>query len=804
VKLRSAAFAAAAGALGLTGAALSFALVAGGNASAAGAKLSAHLIPAAASSVSLLSLYSDQQTQLRNYITAGPSGQLASYDADAEAISAQQTALAQLVRDYQPVASELAAMEASYSRWLSDVARPELAAAARGDFAAARALQADLSRTRPYVLALRSDGFAVQARLASAQKDAVRQVARAHERMLGALIAVCAVVAVNAVGYVVLVQWRLIRPFAQLRQAADAVAGGRYDTRIPAAGPAEFAALGRSAEFMRTALVTALAERERAEERFRDLFEGAPDAMIAVAEDGSIVMANGQAAGLYGYPAEDLIGLPGSTLMSETSLQALAEGGASATAAGKASMNVTGRRRDGSEFPAEVSLSALPPGGPALRVAAVRDISERLAMEAERERLRQQAREEVAARRRVQSERLESLGQLVGGVAHDFNNLINVIQGYTDFTVEQVSALAEEDARLRQPVEDLEQVRSATQKAVQLIRQLLAFARHDVIRPQVLDLNEVAESAGELLRRTLGAHIELTITADPGLRRTKADRGQLEQVLVNLAVNARDAMPDGGRLTVSTRNFDVDEVIAANYPGLAPGRYVRMQVADDGIGMDRATMERAFEPFFSTKPKGRGTGLGLATVYGITTQARGRIDVYSEPGLGTTISVLLPATDEAAVPEEATPLGHDVAGAGETILLVEDEDRLREMTRRILAGNGYLVTVADSGADAVAKAADPDLPIDLLLTDVVMPGMLGAEVAAQVNDIRPAVPVLLMSGYAQPILDAHGMTPHGFDLVEKPFTAAILLSRVRLAITRAGFPRQRARPASPTENQHHS
>jgi len=804
MKLRRAATAAAAGALGLTAAALIFALAAGDDASTAAAKLSAQLIPAAASSVSLLSLYSDQQTQLRNYITAGPSGNLASYDADAKAIRARQDTLAQLVRGHQTLTPALAALAASRSRWLSNVAAPELAAAARGDFAAARALQADASRIRPYVLALRSAGYALQARLASMQEAAVGQVTRAHEWMLGALIAVCAVVAVNVVGYVVLVQWRLIRPFAQLRRAADAVASGQYDTRIPVAGPAEFADLGRSAELMRTTLVTALAERERAEERFRDLFESAPDAMIALAEDGSIVMANGQAAGLYGYPAGDLIGLPGAILVSEASLQALADSGAGAIALGKSSMNVTGRRRDDSEFPAEVSLSVLPAEGSALRVAAIRDLSERLALEAERERLRQQAQEEVAARRRLQSERLESLGQLVGGVAHDFNNLINVIQGYTDFTVEQVSALAEEDARLRQPVEDLEQVRSATQKAVQLIRQLLAFARHDVIRPQVLDLNEVVDSAGELLRRTLGEHIELTITADPGLRRTKADRGQLEQVLVNLAVNARDAMPGGGRLTVDTRDFAVDETIAVSYPSLTPGHYVRMRVADNGTGMDRATMERVFEPFFSTKPKGRGTGLGLATVYGIVTQAGGSIDVYSEPGLGTTISVLLPATDEAAGPEQAAPPGHDAAGTGETILLVEDEDRLREMTRRILTGNGYRVAVADSGADAVAKAADPELPIDLLLTDVVMPGMLGAEVAAQVNDIRPAVPVLLMSGYAQSVLDAHGMTQQGFDLVEKPFTAAILLARVRHAITRAGFPRQRALPPPITENQHHS
>jgi nitrogen-specific signal transduction histidine kinase/ActR/RegA family two-component response regulator len=392
-------------------------------------------------------------------------------------------------------------------------------------------------------------------------------------------------------------------------------------------------------------------------------------------------------------------------------------------------------------------------------------------------------------RRLQQSQRLESLGQLVGGVAHDFNNLLNVIQGYTDFTAEEIGRRAQADPELVPVLEDIGQVQAAAQQAGRLTRQLLTFARHEVRRPEVIDLNEVVRDAGQLLGRTLGEHIDLVIDAEPALWRVKADRGQLEQVLVNLAVNARDAMPGGGRLTIDTGNTEVDESYASPRPQLVPGRYARLRVSDTGTGMDRATAERVFEPFFSTKPKGRGTGLGLATVYGTVTSAGGSIEIYSEPGLGTTVSVLLPVTDEDAADAAAAPAGGDdrETGHGETILLVEDEASLREMTSRILTRSGYQVCVADSGHEALRRAGDPDQPIDLLLTDVVMPEMLGNEVAARVGEIRPGLPALFISGYAQPILDTHGIPAPSYDILEKPFTEAALLTRVRRALTR---PRQ--------------
>jgi PAS domain S-box-containing protein len=518
-----------------------------------------------------------------------------------------------------------------------------------------------------------------------------------------------------------------------------------------------------------------------------------------VAADGTISMANTHAVQLFGYPAGELIGQPVEMLVPEEARVNLAAERAAYFAdppsrPNDAGLRMSGQRRDGRRFPAEVTLSGLPTDSGMLVTVAIRDVTERLAMEAERERLRGIAERERVQRRLQQSERLESLGQLVGGVAHDFNNLLNVIQGYTDFTAEEIGRRAETDPQLAPVLEDIGQVQAAAQQAGRLTRQLLTFARHEVRRPEVIDLNEVVHGAGQLLRRTLGEHIDLTIDAAPALWRVKADRGQLEQVLVNLAVNARDAMPGGGRLTIDTGNIEVDEVYASPRPELVPGRYARLRVSDTGTGMDRATAARVFEPFFSTKPKGRGTGLGLATVYGIVTSNGGDIEVYSELGLGTTISVLLPVTDEDAAPAAAPAAGGEgQPGHGETILVVEDEDSLRDLTSRILTRGGYQVCVVATGSEAVRRASDPAQPIDLLLTDVIMPEMLGNEVAARVGKIRPGIPALFMSGYAQPILDTHGIPAPRYDILEKPFTEVALLTRVRTALARSAVT-----PAPPT------
>jgi signal transduction histidine kinase len=390
--------------------------------------------------------------------------------------------------------------------------------------------------------------------------------------------------------------------------------------------------------------------------------------------------------------------------------------------------------------------------------------------------------ERAAAQDRLRhAERMESLGQLVGGIAHDFNNLLNVIGCFSDMVAEEVAGLAAQDARLASVLDDVEQVRGASQRAARLTRQLLIFARSDVVHPEVLSLNEVIAGLRELLRRTLGEHISLIIAPADGLWPVKADAGQLEQVLVNLAVNARDAMPGGGKLTIDTANIAVDEAYAQGRPGLAPGRYARLRVSDTGGGIPPEVLARVFEPFFTTKPKGKGTGLGLATFYGIVTGAGGHAQIYSEPGLGTVVTGLLPATSEEA-PASAAPPAAPPRGRGETILLVEDEPSLQELASRILTRNGYHVRAASTAAEAPGIAGDAGQPIDLLLTDVVMPEMLGNEVAKRVRAARPALPVLYMSGYAQPILETHGAFANEIDLLEKPFTEATLLTRVRRAI----------------------
>jgi signal transduction histidine kinase len=396
--------------------------------------------------------------------------------------------------------------------------------------------------------------------------------------------------------------------------------------------------------------------------------------------------------------------------------------------------------------------------------------------------------ERAAAQDRLRhAERMESLGQLVGGIAHDFNNLLNVIACFSDMLAEEIAGLAAADARLGSVLGDVEQVRGAAQRAIRLTRQLLIFARSDVVHPEVLSLNEVVAGLEQLLRRTLGEHIALTVVPASDLWPVKADAGQLEQVLVNLAVNARDAMPGGGKLTIDTANITVDETYAEGRPGLKPGRYTRLRVSDTGTGIPPEVLARVFEPFFTTKPAGKGTGLGLATFYGIITGAGGYVQIYSEPGLGTTVTGLLPATSEEAASSQAPPAAPP-RGRGETILLVEDEASLQELASRLLTRNGYQVRVAPTASAAPGIAADTRQAIDLLLTDVVMPEMLGNEVARRVHAARPALPVLYMSGYAQPILDTHGAFAHQIDLLEKPFTEATLLTRVRRAIDNGAHP----------------
>jgi PAS domain S-box-containing protein len=529
-----------------------------------------------------------------------------------------------------------------------------------------------------------------------------------------------------------------------------------------------------------------ISERLRAEAKFRGLLEAAPDAIVGIYQDGRIALVNAQTERLFGYMRDELIGQPVEVLVPDAARATHPEHRLSYVAAPAprpmgAGMQLAGRRKDGSTFPADISLAAIETEDGTLVSAAIRDVSERLEAEAERERLKGQAERERVERQLHQSQRLESLGQLAGGVAHDFNNLLAVILNYASFVNEELAEPEEARKDWSAVREDVAQIQRAAERAANLTHQLLAFGRREVVQPRVLSLNEVVGDVERLLQRTLGEHVELVTTLAPDLWLVMADPGQLEQVLVNLAVNARDAMPGGGTLILETENVIADEDYLGRRPSLAVGRYARLRVSDTGSGMDKDVVEHAFEPFFTTKPKGDGTGLGLATVYGIIKQAGGDIEIYSEAGLGTTFSVLLPATsDSPSVAEEEAPI--ERPRGGETVLIVEDEEAMREVTRRILVRAGYQVIVATGGIDAIEVAQTHDGPLDLLVSDVIMPQMLGKEMAERIKQVRPGIRVLYMSGYAQPILDSQGTLEPGVTLVEKPFSAPQLLAKVRAAL----------------------
>jgi PAS domain S-box-containing protein len=549
--------------------------------------------------------------------------------------------------------------------------------------------------------------------------------------------------------------------------------------------PAEISLSAIVAENMTlvSAAIRDVSERRAAEDKFRGLLEAGPDAIIGVDADGRIVMANVQAERTFGYERSQLVGHMVEMLVPEpdraehpTHRESYADD--LETRPMGAGRQLTARRRDGSVFPADITLSAFDTEDGVIVSVSVRDVTDRIEAQAEQERLRLEAEKERYEKQLIRSQRLESLGQLAGGVAHDFNNLLGVILNYAAFVAKEIERPPDGVPRLDRIRDDVGQIGRAAERGAELTHQLLSFGRREVVRPVVLDLNDTVDDVEELLRRTIGEHVHLDTKLSDGVWPVIADPGQMDQVLVNLAINARDAMPSGGTLTIETSNIDVDEAYAAGRPDLNPGRFVRLRISDTGTGMTPEVMERAFEPFFTTKPKGEGSGLGLATVYGIISQAGGYAQIYSEQGLGTTISALLPATDEPVL-QRPVAAEEVVERAGETVLLVEDDPGMRDVSRRILEDAGYGVLVAAEGNEAIQIAADESLHIDVLLTDVVMPNMLGKEVAERIRAARPDIAVLFMSGYAQPVLTSRGTLDAGVELVEKPFTETILLRQLR-------------------------
>ncbi|HEY6930890.1 MAG TPA: PAS domain S-box protein, partial [Thermoanaerobaculia bacterium] len=372
-----------------------------------------------------------------------------------------------------------------------------------------------------------------------------------------------------------------------------------------------------------------------------------------------------------------------------------------------------------------------------------------------------------------QSQKMEAIGQLAGGVAHDFNNLLTAILGYSDLLTGRVQS-----ADLQEAVDE---IKKAGERAAALTRQLLAFSRKQVLSPEVLDLNRLIENLEKMLRRLIGEHIELTTRLSGSLWRVRADAGQVEQVILNLAVNARDAMPKGGKLVIETANVALDDGYARIHPSVRPGRYVMIAVSDSGVGMTAETQAKVFEPFFTTKKT--GTGLGLATVYGIVKQSGGNIWVYSELGRGTTLKVYFPQFEGDAVDARPKAAGSAVAGGSETILIVEDEASVRSLARRILEKHGYSILAARNGAEALEIAEGHPAPIHLLLTDLIMPGMAGPDLAAQLTALRPQMRVLFMSGYTDDSVVRDGLVSEKGLFLQKPFTPDGLARKVREALS---------------------
>jgi PAS domain S-box-containing protein len=503
------------------------------------------------------------------------------------------------------------------------------------------------------------------------------------------------------------------------------------------------------------------------------LLESVPDAVVAVGRDGSIVLVNGETERIFGYERAELVGEPVETLVparfrDEHVAQRKRYFAAPAPHALGSGLEFHGLRRDGSEFPVDIAVSPFGTGDGAAAIVVVHDLSQ--AKESERRRDEELVRANREARI-AQSRRLESLGQLAGGVAHDFNNLLGVILNYAEFVADEL----EEGTSAHT---DVVEIRKAAERATELTQQLLIFSRRETPRPAPVDVNEIVRDIERLLRRTLGEHIELAVDLAPSLPAVVADPGKLEQVLVNLAVNARDAMPDGGRLRIGTSEVELDRDFLDQHSDVMPGRQVRMTVADSGHGMDPEVAARAFEPFFSTKLRGEGTGLGLATVYGIVTGAGGQIDLETEPGEGAVFRVHLPAVDSAdsAGPGEQAL---ESTGRGESVLLVEDDEGVRGLARRILIESGYQVSATSGGREAIGLLEDPRREIDLLISDVVMPEMPGVELAARARELRPELPVLMMSGYTTPMAEADRRALAEAPLLEKPFSRRDLLGEVR-------------------------
>jgi len=496
------------------------------------------------------------------------------------------------------------------------------------------------------------------------------------------------------------------------------------------------------------------------------LLESASQAIVSIDRNGRIVLANPRAEQMFNYTRDELVGARIELLLPEAKRSGHSRKRDDYFKHPRArpmgiGMDLSGRRRDGTEFPVEVSLSHIETDEGLFAIAFVSDISQRKQLE-----------EQL-----VHAQKMEAVGRLAGGVAHDFNNMLTVISGYNRMILEELSPL--------DPLHEYaEEISKAAERAGAITNQLLAFSRRQVIQPRVINVNAVLGQTEKMLRRLLGEDIQLTLNLPEGVGNIQADPNQIEQAVVNLAVNSRHAMPTGGHITIETGNVYLDEDYIKTHLGVTPGDFVMISVTDTGHGMDAATRQRIFEPFFTTKERGKGTGLGLASVYGMVKQSGGDIWVYSEPEKGTTFKLYFPrVASEVTDAKEGQPTELERQG-NETVLVVEDEKPVRELTVRMLQQLGYSVLAAGSGEEAIAISHSYGSKIALLLTDVVMPQMSGRQVADALMAARPDIKVLYLSGYTGHTVIHHGVESD-LNFLPKPFSREALSKKVEEVLSKA-------------------
>jgi two-component system cell cycle sensor histidine kinase/response regulator CckA len=558
----------------------------------------------------------------------------------------------------------------------------------------------------------------------------------------------------------------ITRPLRSLTEAASKISGGDYSRTVGISQKDEIGTLAGAFNSMVVKVRNSRHELEQkvealkeAEEKYRSIFENAVEGIFQSTPDGRFISVNPAMARILGFESPEELMAGRTDIRSqhyvdpncrEELQRMLAEQGV-----------VVG-------FECEVYRKVLSKIWTAENIRAIRDEGGAV--------IRYEGSiEDITGRKTLeeqfrQSQKMEAVGQLAGGIAHDFNNLLTVITGYSELLLSGV-----QDDPVRRKVEE---IRKAAERASALTRQLLAFSRKQVLQPRVLDLPETVVGMDKMLRRLIGEDVELVTLLESGLEKVKADPGQIEQVIMNLAINARDAMPQGGKLTIETKNVFLDDAYARRHATVTPGHYVMLAVSDTGTGMDEETQAHIFEPFFTTKEQGKGTGLGLSTVYGIVKQSGGNIWVYSEPEHGTTFKIYLPVageTDESRREEVAAERPQGT----ETILLVEDEEAVRLLLLDILDAEGYAVLPASNGRDALRVCEQHSGPIHLLITDVVMPGMSGRELAARLAEECGDAKVLYMSGYTDDAIIHHGVLDAGTNFLQKPFTPDAVARKVR-------------------------